>query len=394
MSGFCPKCGKPVEDRQAFCSSCGTNVGGEAQAEVYMSPQQPYAQPQSQMVYTTPTNNRNLKKKGTLIIILSIIFLVLAGGAVAAIFLLGPYNAKPAELNGEWDCVMKVEQVAKDYASFISEDNKGDERDVQMMLTLDKKGKGKMVISSMTMDTAYKDGKISATSMLDDKLAVTIDAMLKKDKEGLTFNGTWKYTLIKGTGKGEIASGSWIAVLVEPADEQSTAASSAKSQSEQPDATAKGPVTPASSTAPLPSINASITATDMEGSWKGQIVMTDIPGLDANSNISDEDKATMRKDIGSSSEMVFIFKNEKLWIGQESDAEGITENDMGNVSFGGNSFNADVVTPIGKAHVTGDVVEDAGKKLIKCSLIFSEIPAAGTGTEKVTVLASFNGEKQ
>ena len=52
----------------------------------------------------------------------------------------------------------------------------------------------------MTLDAAYKDGKITAKGMLDDKLEVVIDAMLKKDSRFKSMSGSVRLTLPDNDG--------------------------------------------------------------------------------------------------------------------------------------------------------------------------------------------------
>lgn len=396
MSGFCPKCGKPAGDGTIFCSSCGYKFGTPVQngadqpQQPYAQPQQPYAQPQQpyaqpQQPYTqTPLQYQQPRpqKKGMLLIVLSIVFFVLAAGVVTAIFLLGPYNAEPKILNGEWDCVLKVEKIFNEDTSYINKSDLGDEKDTQLKLDLDKYGEGEMVINGITFNAAYKDGKITAESMLDDKLQFSLDGMLKKGKEGLTFTGTWKYTIMKGTDKGGVASGSWMAVLVEPDEEPSATKSSL-------------PGAKATQSAPLQTaVPAGISLADLEGAWIGDLALEEIPGMEQNPNIPESDKAIMRSEIGTKSEKVFIFKNGKLWVGEESDSTDIADVDMGTVTISGTSFNADVTTVIGKANITGNLINEGGTAKIKCSLVFPEIPTPSSTAITVTIKASFTGVKQ
>ena len=196
MSGFCPKCGRPAEDGAVFCSSCGYKFVNPAQSEA--QPQQPYIQ--------TPLQYREPKpqKKGLFLTVLSIVFFVLAAGIVAAIFLFGPYSAIPKDINGEWDCVLKVEKILNENTSYIGKDDLGDEKDTQLKLDLNKNGEGKIAINGVTFNTTYRDGKITAKSMLDDNLQFSLDGLLKKEKEGLTFTGTWNYDITKGKDKGGV----------------------------------------------------------------------------------------------------------------------------------------------------------------------------------------------
>lgn len=383
MSGFCPKCGRPAEDGAVFCSSCGYKFVNPAQSEA--QPQQPYIQ--------TPLQYREPKpqKKGLFLTVLSIVFFVLAAGIVAAIFLFGPYSAIPKDINGEWDCVLKVEKILNENTSYIGKDDLGDEKDTQLKLDLNKNGEGKIAINGVTFNTTYRDGKITAKSMLDDNLQFSLDGLLKKEKEGLTFTGTWNYDITKGKDKGGVASGSWTAILVSPDEEGSATKTPEKTQSGLPGATTIGPSQSASSKTAAP---AGISIADLEGTWKGDLVLEEIPGMDQNPSIPDSDKATMRSEIGTKSEKVFIFKNGKLWVGDESDATNIADADMGTVTISGTTFSADVATAVGKANVTGSLVNEGGKANIKCSLIFPEIPTPSSTAVTVKIRASFTGIKQ
>jgi hypothetical protein len=378
MSRFCPQCGNPVEAGKPFCSTCGNRLEGSGAEGGYAPPPppQPYA-PQ-------PQYNPRPKKRTALLLILAGVFVALAGTALALIFILGPYDAKPKELNGEWELVLKLERVLNADAGYANEDEIGDERDSSMVLDLNKNGEGEAMISGLRFDAAYSGGKIVAESMLDENLQVSLNGTLRKEKEDLVFSGTWQYTLLKGKDKGVVAQGSWRAVLANTEDED---------DSKSPAGAQADPTVGSVSEPETASSGADISAAELEGTWKGMLKMDAMPGLDGNPNIADEDKAYMKEEIGQEYELVIVIRNGKLWLGDESDAEYMTDDDMGVINFNGTWFSGTIESDMGTAELTGELVT-GGKPMIQCKIVFPSVRAYNSDTETVTIEASFNGEKQ
>lgn len=225
MAGFCSRCGNSVEGGKAFCSACGNRVenyypeGGAAP----VAPRAVYAQPQygppvqaPRAVYAQPPRYSPPKKKPVVLLILSAVLLFLTGAVLALTFILSPYNAKPKELNGEWDVTLKLESVLNEAAGYAAEESVGDVMESRMLLSLDKNGEGEAMINGLAFGAAYEDGKIVAKGMMDERMQISLTGALKKDGEEFIFTGAWKYTLMKGQDKGDVVRGVWSAVLVDP----------------------------------------------------------------------------------------------------------------------------------------------------------------------------------
>lgn len=206
-SNFCERCGSPLQQGVKFCVKCGA-----AADPVYPNPAFNTAPPQyARQPYAYPQ-----KKSGTTFIILSVIFLVLAAGIFTATLLFtGAVDAKAAELNGNWDAVVTLERVNEDNIGYADKEAVGEQKDTQMLLSLDNGGDGTMVISGAQCTASYNKGKIVAESSLGDGVLMHFEGILKQEKGEYMFEGTWKMVLKSEKGTSDIESGSWIAVLLE-----------------------------------------------------------------------------------------------------------------------------------------------------------------------------------
>ena len=381
MSGFCPQCGKPMEAGEAFCSQCGYKAENGGQRGGYAPPGSMPYNPPVQTAYAASPYSAHAKGKLNLFIILSALFILLAGAVVALTFVFMPYNAGPKELNGNWDMMLRLDSVPNEDAGYANASDIGKERDMSMLLSLDRKGEGEATINGLRFGAAYENGKIAVKGMMDEKLQISLQGTLKKENKDLVFSGSWEYTIVKGSGKGVVAQGIWRAILVEPGEEAVSSGGFIQ------------PETPASSQETA--ADAGTLAADLEGTWKGMLVMETISGLEENPNISEEDKAYMLEEAGQEYELVLVVRNGMFWLGDEYDLEYMTDEDMGSLTISGSSFYGTVETANGlAANLTGELVSDSGTPMVRCDVVFPDVPAYSSETEMVTVIASFSGIKQ
>ena len=361
-----------MQDDQMFCPKCGQAAGNAPVSQNKYPPQYPFQPPAP---YQPPNPQYAApRKKGAGLILFSIIALILTAGIVAAVFLLGPIDAKPSQLNGEWDAVVTAEKIINDKTDYISSSDLGKENNMQMVLKLNDDGKGTMIMNSTEFNVAYKNGKIVAESSSGDIVRLHFEGTFKKGKDGYAIEGSWKYSILSGSDKGDLAEGSWKAALATPAAVQPTSSAPPATKSTGPAATNK------------------ISASSLEGIWIGTMTPTEIPGLAANTALSDADRQTITDSLGVAIDTGFVFKNGKVWVGSSSDVNDPTESNMGVVSFSGNSFSANVETINGKAHIQGTLANDSGKLKITGTISFEALPYSSD--INIALVAAFEADKQ
>ena len=353
---FCGNCGAPVTEGQAFCGKCGQKVAAEEQMGASAQPQPayaPYIAPAPSPYYARPKNS------GTALIVLASAFILLAAAVLVLVFVLGPADVKPQLLNGELrQATLKTENIFNYNTDYFAKSDLGDTETADIMLKLNGAGLGTLTLDSAQLDAACKNGKIAAEAIQDQNLKIRLDGAIHKAKDGYTIEGTWKATIVKGIGRGELAQGTWKAVQ----------AGSAVAEDESP--------------------GGSLAAKDLEGTWKGPMTLAEVPGLDANPNLTEDVKQTIRESIGNPIDSLFVFKDGILWVGDPQNAVTAPDSEKAAVSFEGNRFKADIKTEMGLAHVEGELVQGT----LKGQIDFEGVPYSDT--VKLPVKASFSAQKQ